>query len=260
VWIAPGEVRLRRMRRGMHPSYEAERTRAVDSASLDWRPALEVLDACLAESEWQRARARVVVSNLWSRYAIVPWSDTLADEEERGAHARICLAETYGPMGPEWQVCLSEGEPGEARIACALHEGLLAGLRSTFAARRGSLLAIQPALIVAHNRWRDRLPQSTGWFVHVEDGALAAVRLAQTGWDRVYTARIGADWGMELSRLRTFARLAAQSSASCRVLVDAPARLRRLAAPCDADIEWLEVTEPAMSLAARRWQVVRLRR
>jgi hypothetical protein len=258
IWIAPGELRLRRISRGMRPSGDAETTRAVDSASLDWRPALAVLDACLAESEWQRARARVVVSNLWTRYAIVPWSDTLANEEERCAHAGICLAETYGPMGPEWHVCLSGAEPGDRRIACAIHEGLLAGLRSLFAARGGRMLSVQPALIAAHNRWRDRLPQSTGWFVHVEDGALAAARLADTGWDRVYTARIGADWAMELSRLRTFARLAAQTSDSSRVFVDAPARLRRLAAECEPDIEWLEAAEPALSLAARRWQGVRL--
>ena len=118
---------------------------------------------------------------------------------------------------------------------------------------------MQPALIAAHNRWRDRLPQSAGWFVHVEDGALAAARLAQTGWDRVYTARIGADWAMELSRLRTFARLAAQTSASSRVFVDAPARLRRIAARCEPDIEWLEAAEPAASLAAKRWHGMRLR-
>jgi hypothetical protein len=259
VWIAPGEVRLQRMRRGIRPSADAETTRPLDSAELDWRPALALLDRCLAEGEWQRARARVVVSNLWARYAIVPWSDTLANDTERCAHARICLAETYGAMGPEWQVCLSAAEPGETRVACAMHQELLAELRSIFAARRGRVLAIEPALIAAHNRWRDRLPASTGWFVHVEDGALAAARLAQTGWDRVYTARIGADWGLELSRLRTFARLAAQGSDSSRVFVDAPARLRRLAMACEPDIEWLETAEPAVSLAARRWQGVRLR-
>lgn len=259
VWIAPGEVALRRMRRGIHPACVAEKTRTVDADSMDWRPALAVLDACLAESEWQGARARLVVSNLWARYAVVPWSDTLANEEERCTHASICLAESYGAMGPEWHVCLGEGEPGQARIACAIHQGLLAGLRSTLAARRGRVLSLQPALIAAHNRWRDRLPESTGWFVHVEDGALAAARLAQAGWDRVYTARIGADWAMELSRLRTFARLAAQSTGSSRVFVDAPARLRRLASRCESDIEWLEAAEPAASVAAKRWNVMRLR-
>jgi hypothetical protein len=258
VWISPGEVGLRRMRRGIHPSCVAETTRTVDSDSMDWRPAVAVLDACLAENEWQGARARLVVSNLWVRYAIVPWSDAVANEDERCAHASICLAETYGALGPEWHVCLSEGEPGQARIVCAIHEGLLAALRSTLAARRGRMLSLQPALIAAHNRWRERLPQSTGWFVHVEDGGLAAVRLTETGWDRVYTARIGADWAIELSRLRTFARLAAQSSASSRVFVDAPTRLRRLATRCESDIEWLEAAEPAASLAARRWHGMRL--
>jgi hypothetical protein len=232
----------------------------VEPVSVEWQPALAVLDACLAETEWQATRARVAVSNLWARYAIVPWSDTLANEEERCAHARICLVETYGAMGPEWHVCLSDTSPGETRVACAIQEGLIAGLRSILAAHRGHMLSIQPALIAAHNRWRDRLPQSSGWFVHVENGALAAARLVTTGWDRVYTARIGADWAMELSRLRTFARLAAHSSGSSRVFVDAPPRLRRLAAPREPDIEWLEEVEPAAISAAKRPHPLRLRR
>lgn len=260
VWIAPGEIRLRRMHGGMRRTCVAETTRPVDNASSQWQPALAVLDACLAENEWQGTKARVAVSNLWARYAIVPWSDALANDEERCAHARICLVETYGAMGPEWNVCLSDSSSGQARVACAMQDALIAGLRATFAAHRGQVVSIQPALLVAHNRWRDRLPQSTGWFVHVEDGALAAARLVTTGWDRVYTARIGEDWSIELSRLRTFARLAAHSSGSSRVFVDAPARLRRLAAPREPDIEWLEEAEPAAMSVPARPRLLRLRR
>ena len=46
---------------------------------------------------------RAVVSNLWARYAIVPWSDGLANEDERVAHARILLSEAYGGTGEDWQ-------------------------------------------------------------------------------------------------------------------------------------------------------------
>lgn len=259
VWLAPCAVRLRRMRRGIHPTCTAEITRAVESAPVEWRPALAVLGACLGETEWQGAGARVVISNLWARYAIVPWSDTLTNDVERLAHARICLADIYGNTGPDWRVCLSDAVPGERRIACAIPEGLITGLRATLDAHRARTLSVQPALIAAYNRWRAHLPECAGWFVNIEEGGLAAARLAPSGWDRVYSARIGADWAMELRRLRTFARLAGQDSGSGRVFVDAPARLRRLADTSESGIEWLAAPEDAATSVAKHAQPLRLR-
>jgi hypothetical protein len=243
VRLAPSEVHIRRMRRGARPVCAAEITRFIESAPGEWHPAIAALNACLGDSEWRGAHARVVVSNLWARYAIVPWSDTLTSDAERVAHARICLAETYGNTGQDWRVCLGNTAPGEARVACAIPEGLLADLRETLALHGTRMLAVQPALIAAYNRCRDQLPENAGWFVNIEAGALAAARLVPDGWDRVYSARIGADWAMELMRLKTFARLASRNGGNGRVFVDAPARLRRLAGASDPAIEWLESSE-----------------
>ncbi len=247
VWLTPRELRLRRLARGVRSKCIAETTRTFESEQFEWRPALAALYACLGEAQWRGASVRAVVSNLWARYGIVPWSDGLANEDERVAHARILLSEAYGGTGEDWHVCLSEAAPGEARIACAAPEGLLTELRSTLESRRLGLLSVQPGLIAAYNQWRDRLPEGAGWFVSVEEGALAAARLVPGGWDRVYTARIGADWAMELLRLKTFARMAVQHTDRGRVFVDAPARLRKLAGACDAGIEWLESPEDAVA-------------
>lgn len=119
------------------------------------------------------------------------------------------------------------------------------------------LVSLQPLLVSAYNEWRHRLPAEGGWFVCVEDGALTAARLSADAWDRVYAARIGADWSRELLRLRAFARVASSSSESGRVFVHAPPRFRSLASVEDPGLEWLSTaddTQPGDSIAT----VVRL--
>jgi hypothetical protein len=240
ILIAPRRVALTRMGRGIRPRCIGEAARSVNTGSLtDWRPALTVLHNCLAEAAWQGANARVVISDHWVRYAIVPWSGDISNDEERTAHGRICLAKIYGNVADQWRVSLSEGAPGESRVACAMPEHLLDEIRTTLDSFHTPLVSAQPQLIAAYNRWCDKLPLASGWFVTIDEGTLAAARLVRGGWDRVYSARIGTDWAVELQRLKTFGRLAAQDNEFGRVFVDAPLWLRELAGDCGVGIEWL---------------------
>ncbi len=240
LFLAPRRVALTRMSRGIRPRCVADACSDVaDGSPIDWRPALAALRGYLSDSAWQGANARVVISDHWVRYAVVPWSTDIANDEERLAHGRNCLVNIYGNGADQWQVTLSEGAPGESRVACALPEQLLAEIRTTLESFSLPLISAQPQLIAAYNGWRDRLPASGGWFVSIDEGSLAAARLVRGGWDRVYSARIGTDWAIELQRLKTFGRLAAQDADSGRVYVDAPLWLRNLAGDCGTGIEWL---------------------
>ena len=240
ILLTPRRVALTRMCRGIRPRCVGEANLRVENGSyVDWRPALAVLHAQLADPAWQRADARVVISDHWARYAIVPWSDDILNNEERVAHGRICLAGIYGKVTDQWQVSVSEAAPGQARVACAIPETLLGEIRGALEAYRLRLISAQPQLIAAYNAWRDRLPDANGWFVAIDEGTLAAARLVRESWDRVYAARIGSDWMAELQRLRTFGRLVAQDGENGRVYVDAPMWLQQLAGSHDTGIEWL---------------------
>lgn len=244
ILIAPRRLTLTRMSRGLRPHcIAAAQVSVEDGAFTDWRPALAALARQLAEPGWQGANLRVVLSNHWARYAVVPWANDISSEEERLAHARICLAGIYGNAADPWKISLSEAPPGAARIACAIPGELLEALQLQLSASRTRLCSVQPQLIASFNGWRHRLPDSAGWFVNIDEGSLAAARLAAGGWDRVYSARIGNDWSVELQRLRTFGRLAAQDTENGRVFVAAPAWLRNLAPADIIGIEWLEGDE-----------------
>ena len=253
VLLAPGKVVLTRMKRGLRPTCERHRTVVIDGGSFtDFGPALRVLSRELMEGEWQNANARLLVSDQWARYSIVPWSDDLHGSQERAAHARVFLERTYGTSAEDWTVTLSDAVPGQSQVAAALPTALLTQLESLLAGRVGPSISIQPQLIASFNVWRRRLPAEGGWFVCIDDGSFAAVQIGGSGWLRVQSVRIGNDWPAELRRLVKFSRLAAQGSTLHKVYVDAPMALRVGADAHAIDgLEWL-VTERAPSATVEK--------
>jgi hypothetical protein len=241
AFLGPRKVALTRMRRGLRPSRVAAWRASLEQADLnEWSAALAALDEELARGEWQDANLRVAVSDRWVRYALVPWSTDLGNEEERLAHARLLMTSTYGSAVEQWTLGVSEYFPKAARIVSALPTQLLTALRERFAPHRLRLVSIQPQLIVAYNAWRPRLPLSGGWFVTIEEGSLAAIHWSGAGWDRVHSVRISDSWDAELRRLETFGRLAQGRAAEGRIFIHAPPALRAAATGVYPGLEWLD--------------------
>ena len=252
IYLAPHRLALTRLARGVKPKCVAE---AAWSNELEddthWSAALKALDNLLAKAEWQKAVARVVVSDHWVRYACVPYSAALSGEAERLTHARHVLTGIYGEVVSQWQVTLSDSRPGMPQVACALPTGLVEELQSLLLRYQLPLKSLQPQLVSAYNHWRGQLPDGGAWFVSIEQGSLAAARLARGGWDRVHSVRIGADWAVELRRRQTFGRLANAQAQEGRVYVDAPAALRIAAGTTGADLVWLDEELAGESTAGR---------
>lgn len=241
VYLAPRRACLVRLRRGIRPTLTAEVNHAEPEAALGWEGALTLLERHMNEGTWSDARIRVVLADQWVRYAVVPWSDALSSNGERLSHARELMSGVFGSEMSDWTVSLSEAPPGSSRLASAVPTALLQALRDSAYRHRQKLVSVQPQLIAAYNTWRHLLPGDTAaWFVTVEEGSLAALRMCGEGIDRVHAVRIGLDWGRELRRLQTFGRLASASPSDGRVYVDLPAALRSLRPEGSADLEWLD--------------------
>ncbi|MHB8721744.1 MAG: hypothetical protein ACYDAH_10150 [Steroidobacteraceae bacterium] len=248
IYLAQRRACLVRMRRGIRPTLAAEVDRADPEAAPGWEGALTLLEQQMDDGTWSDARIRVVLADQWVRYTVVPWSDALSSSGERLAHARELMAGIFGSEMSDWTVSLSEAPPGTSRLASALPTPLLEALRDSALRHRQKLLSVQPQLIAAYNTWRHVLPaDAAAWFVTVEEGSLAALRMCGEGIDRVHAVRIGLDWARELRRLQTFGRLASASPTDGRVYVDLPAALRTFRPEGCADLEWLDEPNPPLT-------------
>ena len=261
IYVAPHKLALTRLARGVKPKSVGEAGWSNELANdAHWGAALNALDALLAKSEWQKAVARVVISDHWVRYAIVPFSAALSGEGERMTHARHVLTGIYGEVVSQWTITLSDNRPGTAQVACAVPTTLIEELQIMLGRHQLPLKSFQPQLVSAFNHWRGKLPDGGAWFVSIEQGSLSAARLAPGSWDRVHSVRIGADWAVELRRLQTFGRLANNQTQQgpsqgqgqrSSVYVDAPAALRIAAGTTGADLIWLDEDTAGESTAGR---------
>jgi hypothetical protein len=241
MYVSPHRVAMARMRRGMRPVSIAELGIPVDRQPADQvDAALRVLEGCLGDPAWQHANARLIVSDHWTRYAIVPWSDELTGHSERLQYARICLSRTYGDVVSSWDVTLNEAPPGAAQVACAIPRVLLTRIQAILDSRDLRLVSVQPQLIAAFNSWRASLPRGGAWFVTLEEGSIAAAHFEAGGWDCVRSVRIRSDWETELKRLQLFGQLAQSAPKGGPVYVDAPKWLREQSTGQLATVEWLD--------------------
>jgi hypothetical protein len=260
VYLAPHRPTIARLARGIRSKWFGTTGWSGElDTDAQWQPSLGLLDAMLAEAEWQGSAARVVISDRWVRYAMVPYAAALGSASEQLTHARHVFAGIYGEVVDQWTVTLADSRPGIPRVACAVPTTFIEELSAILTRRKIPLKSLQPQLVCAYNHWRAQLPDGGAWFVSIEPGSLAAARLGTGGWDRVHSVRIGADWATELRRLQTFGRLASVQAHEGRVYVDAPAELRSIAGARAADLIWLEDTEVAQPAAGRLKLLRRLR-
>ena len=264
AYVSPHHLCLVRMQRGVHPTLSAEyEQRFAGVTDESWSRALEALATKLGEEPWRASRIRIVLADHWARYAIVPWVAALSSNDERLAHGRQLLGSAYGDAVAGWEVRISEAPPGATRVVCAISGELIAAVRSVCLAHGCKLLSLQSQLVASYAAWRHALPASNAWFVSIEQGSMAAARLARQGWDRVPVVRIGADWTRELKRLQTFGRLASHAPEEGKVYVEAPHAWREvaIAAAGSADaggLQWLEDSAAALTTLQRLARTRRL--
>jgi hypothetical protein len=251
ILIGPSRLLLVKMHLGLKPKCLLEQSLTVPGGSAsNWTPALEALGQELADGKWQKARARVVVSDQFVRYEVLPWSIELSKENERLAHARYLLSSTYGDLVEQWTVALSDAAPGASRLVSAMPASLIDDIETVTTASGLTLASLQPQLVVTYNLWRHRLPRAAAWFATIDEGSLVAMHLRDGHCDRVRAVRISEDWGIELKRIQTMGRLAQSRPAEGPVFVDAPMCVRMMANEQREAVEWLEgEAQPTGTLA-----------
>ncbi|MBS1190544.1 MAG: hypothetical protein H6R10_2336 [Rhodocyclaceae bacterium] len=226
VVLAPRRVILVRLARGLADRVVAKEIVACPPAQAGeppWRPALAALETILPRRPWKNAEVRAILSNHFVHYLVVPWQEKVTGEEEQAALVRYSFAEVYGEAVEGWEILWNEGRPPAPLLACAADRRLLAGLREICAGAGLPLVAIQPYLMAAFNRWRRELDGRRDWFLLAEEGRLCLAWFQEDDWAGVNCRQVGQGWGQELPQILDRALLlAGRDSPPERLCIAAP--------------------------------------
>jgi hypothetical protein len=168
------------------------------AGECSWRGPLQALQSVLPDMRDSRAEATVILSNQFMRYALVPWSENLANAEEELAYSRHCFTRVYGQVAENWILRVDHGMTGAPRLASAVDADLIDGLHGVFDTAGIPLKSIQPNLMAAFNASRRNMPQNSAWFAVLEPGNLTLGLLDHGHWLQVRSLRIGGVWHAEL--------------------------------------------------------------
>jgi hypothetical protein len=211
IALQPDRVALARVSRRWRPQVSAKHVvqcsahgtapgtpQGTPPGTPNWQPCLEALREALQQLFARDADAHLVISNHFVRYALVPWSEHLASDEEKRAWVRHHFAELYGEPEAAAEYRWSEEAPDAACVASALDAEFIGGIRAAFEPTSLRLRSVQPYLMAAFNRWQRRVEGDPVWIVLPETGRVCIASLANGRWRTIAARNIGADWQAEL--------------------------------------------------------------
>lgn len=192
VLLAPGQMAVVARRRGWRSPPPLRHVVSLDAVAPTppWRPALDQLTAWLTEQGRRGASLRVVLSDHFVRYAMLPWHGELVSRAERDSLARHLFADKYGAVSQDWHVQLAAPHYGQPTLACAIDAALRDALLALAAQHGMQLTSLQPRLAMACDTFASRLERDAVLFVH-EAGRLTGLVSRDGVWQTVRSVRLG---------------------------------------------------------------------
>jgi hypothetical protein len=177
-----------------------------------------------ALGEMRPRSVRLILSNHFVQFALVPWRDDIKDQDEEIALARIDFVKTYGEAANGWNICLSDEPPGRTKVAAALAPEFLVALQRVAGEANAQLISIQPYLTAGASAFRRHFSKDrTAWLVLHEEGRLCLALIEHGRWRWVRGIRAGSEWRQQLPDLvESEILLAGVESQVAEVLVFAP--------------------------------------
>ncbi|MCB5188736.1 hypothetical protein LG200_12070 [Methylobacillus caricis] len=202
--LYPDRIVWLRTRRGLNIQVEDKGILEIATANGAWQPVLESLPQALSQAGAGGLSARVLISNHFMRYAIVPNPDGATSRAERQSLCRYAFERVHGAAVADWELQLSLAAVGGSALASALDRELTQMLRLHLKSAGASLVSVQPYLMAAYNQ--SASPAGDGIFALAEPQRLCLLAWQSGSWVAVQQQRAGADWPVLLqshvSRLR----------------------------------------------------------
>jgi hypothetical protein len=148
-----------------------------------WRGAVRAFAAAMAPLRGDRLAVTVVLSNSFVRYAVVPFDAAVSGDDEELAVARFHFQRVHGDRVRDWELRISPGPHGTARLASGIDPGLIAAIRAGLPrGARARLASVQPYLMAAYNRCARDASRRGAWLMLVEPGFACAALALRDGW------------------------------------------------------------------------------
>lgn len=179
--LTPDRVALVRRRRGWSGRFDLK----LD-ARWQGEPAAaaEALASLLQHPDIGQGDLRLLISNHFARYLLIPWRSEVSTPEEFAAYAGICCDQTYGEDGGR-RLHVAPDQAGRPRLAAVMDGALLSALTKATSSSRLRLVSIQPYLTAAFNRLRASLPRDNFFFVLAEPARHCVLSAGQGHWTSV---------------------------------------------------------------------------
>ena len=192
VGLSPESVQFVRYAPGWRPRLaENAAIRCAATSDEAWRGASEALARELPRRARPRSAWRVVLSNHFVRYQLVPWNPELRGQSEVLAMAQMQFRSVYGEIALRWSLRIAHGAFGASALACAVDLAMIERLEQIFAASGARIASLQPYVVAALNALRNRLRESEFWFAFIEPGRLVIGQIGSPGWVGLATRRLG---------------------------------------------------------------------
>lgn len=187
--VSADRVALVRTGRGWRTRLET--VAEAPCAGAQRQAALDALGEVLSLAGPRRGDLTVVLSSHFVRYLLVPWRAEVGSPSELEGFATICCDETFGSEPAGRTVITARERASSGRVAAAVDNVMLEGLRSVVAASSLRLVSVQPYLAAAFDGLRRRLPARDFMFLLAEP-ARSCVLVASAGrWRSVRSVAHG---------------------------------------------------------------------
>jgi hypothetical protein len=203
IALSPDRVDLVRLAPGWRGRAVAERQSlpcATAAEEAPWRAATDVLAAALAQARGGAGRARVVLSDHFARYQLLPWRGDLRNAGELETLARMRFREIHGAAADAWELRLAAARYGAPYLACAIDRELLRALVAAHAKAKLRLASVRPLLVSAYARWRRRRAASDAWLAVCGAGRFTLCRVEGGAWRSVRSELSQGDLAQDLQR------------------------------------------------------------
>lgn len=199
----------RALKHGLKPQVQQKQTHALPynfiTEANQQQENLHVIGQLLSNEQWRGLATRVVLSNHFARFAVIPWNDALVAKEERQAFMLHCFAQAYGELAKSWNVSMSPPSFGENAIASAVSESLLQDLYRVFSECGLSLTGVHPHLMLAINQTLNETKKhgspTNFWIVVIHAGHVGLVLHTDNQWRAVKNVALEVDISAQVSAL-----------------------------------------------------------